>query len=291
MKSKLSDYLELSKARLTSLVLVTTLVGYCLAAKGNSWSFFHLLNTLWGTFAVAAGSCALNQFIEKDVDAKMKRTIHRPLPDRRMQDHHALAFGVLLSIIGLLHLALFVNLLTCVLAGLTLSIYLFIYTPLKSKTSLCTLVGAIPGAIPPMMGWTAVRDEIQMGSWLLFAILFLWQLPHFLSLAGLYREDYSKAGFPMLPVLDHDGAMTSRQILVYTFALLAVSLLPVWKGLAGPIYFLGALVMGLVFLGFGIRCLLSLAKEKELLSYYRSVFHASLIYLPVVLILLVIDKR
>lgn len=284
------DYLELTKPRITSLVLITTFVGYVLAAHGV-WNILHLVHTLLGTFLVAGGSCALNQFLERVADGKMKRTENRPLPSHRMKENHALGFGVLLCVAGLLHIAIFVNLLTSLLAAVTLITYLFVYTPLKPKTPLCTLIGAIPGALPPMMGWTAARNEIQMGAWLLFFILFLWQLPHFLSLAVIYREDYSRGGFPMLSVLDGDGTMTSRQIFLYTTALLMVSLIPSLKGLAGPVYFLGALVMGLIFLSFATRCLLSLARKKDSLFYYRTVFHASIIYLPILLFLLVIDKR
>ena len=208
-------YLELTKPRLTSLVIFTTWLGYAFAAPGvrppfnmgsDPWRFIH---TLLGSWLVASGAAALNEYMERDLDARMKRTQSRPLPQGRLRPNEAFAFGLLISTVGVAELALFVNLLTALLSLISLGTYLLIYTPLKKRTSLCTLVGAIPGAIPPVMGWTAARPTIEPGGWALFAILFLWQLPHFLAIAWMYREDYARAGFPMLPVIDPDGASTS----------------------------------------------------------------------------------
>ena len=287
-KINVRDYIELTKPRINFLVVLTSLIGFWLGSE-KSLDSLKLLFMLLGTALVSGGSGVLNQYLERTSDLKMKRTAHRPLPSGRLQPERALLFGVMLSISGIIILALKVNLLTSFLGSIALSSYLFLYTPLKSRTSLCTLVGAVPGAIPPMMGWTAATDEIGFGAWILFSILFLWQLPHFLSLARIYREDYAGAGLLMLPVLDREGRITGQQIILYTLALISASLLPSLGGVAGIVYFFGALVLGLLFLGLGIRCVLC-STESKLHSYYKSLFHASIIYLPILLVLLVIDK-
>ena len=238
---------ELFKARLTLLVLLTTLVGFYLGSRGavNYWLMCH---TILGTALVASGASALNQLWERRFDARMRRTQDRPLPSGRLQPQTVLTVGSAASIVGLLYLAFTVNLLTSLLGLASLVIYLFLYTPLKRVTWLNTAVGAVPGALPPLMGWAAARGDLSPQGWLLFAILALWQLPHFMAIAWMYRDDYARAGFKMLPVLDPDGRRTGRQALIHTLFLLPASLAPFWFGLAGPIYFSGALVLGLVFI-------------------------------------------
>lgn len=279
-----SDYLELTKPRVTLMVLITTLVGFYLGGRG-AVDFLLLLHTLLGTALVAGGTSALNQYLERDIDAKMHRTKNRPLPTGRLTPRQALTFAISIALIGLAYLAFAVNLLTAALAAITLTSYVFMYTPLKKKTSLSTLVGAVSGALPPMGGWTAARNDLNMEAWVLFAILFLWQLPHVLAISWLYSEDYKRGGFPLLPVLDPAGHSASRQIINNCLALLPVSLLPSLIGLAGAVYFVGALILGLAFLAFGIL----VAIEKSNLSARRLMF-VSLAYLPALLGLLTFDK-
>ncbi|MBI3292595.1 MAG: protoheme IX farnesyltransferase [Elusimicrobia bacterium] len=294
-------YLELTKPRLSLLVLATTLIGFDLASR-RPVDVPLLLSTLLGTALAAGGASALNQVLERDVDAKMHRTASRPLPAGRLRPDQALAFGVALSVTGILFLTLAVNLLTGFLAAITLAIYLFLYTPLKQKTSLCTPVGAIAGAIPPLIGWAARRGELTFEAWGLFWIVFLWQLPHFLALAWMYREDYARAGFPMLPVVDPDGRSTSRQILLYSLALVPVSLLPTRVGLTGSIYFWGALILSVGFLAMGLYTVLGVAGVRhpyplgfQLLRrpatvYAKRLFLASVVYLPGLLALMALNK-
>ncbi len=279
-----SDYLELTKPRVTFLVVITTLVGYYLGARGDV-DAFRLLYTLIGTALVAGGTSALNQYLERDIDAKMTRTMNRPLPTGRLTPRQALIFAYGITLMGLICLVLAVNLLTAALAAATHIFYVFMYTPLKQKTSLSTLVGAIPGALPPVGGWTAARNDLGIEALVLFAILFLWQLPHVLAISWLYSEDYKRGGFPLLPIIDPQGRSTSRQIIANCLALLPVSLLPTLIGLAGPVYFIGALILGLAFLGFGIF----VAIEKNNVSTRRMML-ASLAYLPALLGLLTFDK-
>ena len=243
----LRDLLELTKPRITSMVVLTTGIGLLLASAGEA-PMSLVIHTLLGTGLLAAGSSALNQVLERDLDALMQRTAQRPLPAGRMHPDAALLFGVSLSITGLLELTLFVNLLTALLGTLALASYVFLYTPLKRVSSLATVIGAIPGAIPPLMGWTAVTEELALGAWVLFGILFLWQLPHFLAIAWMCREDYARAGLPMLPVVEPDGQSTARQMVLWGAALLPVSLLPTVLGLTGSTYFLGTLALGCFFL-------------------------------------------
>jgi protoheme IX farnesyltransferase len=282
--SAFSDYIQLTKPRITFLVIVTTFIGFLLASNGPI-DYLLLFHTILGTALVASGASTLNMVLEWDVDARMRRTETRPIPAGRLTVIQALAFGSILSASGILYLLIFVNLITSVLAAITLGLYLFAYTPLKRKTSLCTVVGAVPGAIPPMMGFTAVQNSIGFQAWWLFGILFLWQLPHFLAIAWLYREDYARGGFPMLPVTDPLGTHTSRQIIVNTVALLAVSILPTFLGLSGLVYFAGAIVLGILFLYMGIR--LSFTKSS---TAARQLLLTSVIYLPLLLSLLVLDK-
>lgn len=281
--SAYSDYVELTKPRITALVVATTLVGFYLGSA-ESFNFILLFHTLLGTALVASGASTLNMVLEFEADSRMKRTEGRPIPSGRLTPFQSMTFGAAISIAGILYLLIFVNPLTSLLAAITEGLYLFAYTPLKRMTSLCTIVGAVPGAIPPMMGWTAAQNNLSFPAWWLFAILFLWQLPHFLAIAWLYREDYARGGFPMLPVLDPEGVKTSCQIILETIALVIVSLVPVFLGFFGKGYFWGALILGLLFLGMGIR----LAMNKSNLSA-RHLLLTSVIYLPLLMGLMVIS--
>ncbi len=283
-KSLTSLVCDLVKARLTCLVLITTMVGFYLGRKG-SMDYWLMLHTMLGTALLAGGAAALNQLIEREHDARMRRTEDRPLPSGRVSADTVLLFGGICSGAGLVYLALGVNLLTALLGAITLCSYLFVYTPLKRLTPLNTAVGAIPGALPPLMGWTAATGEISLGGWSLFAILFFWQLPHFLAIAWIYREDYARAGFVMLPLVDSDGSRTGRQAVSHTLGLLPVSLAPFLFRLSGPIYVVGAFVLGVVFLWQAIQFSRYLTMDRA-----RRLFYTSIIYLPVLLGLAVFDK-
>jgi protoheme IX farnesyltransferase len=266
------------------MVLVTTSVGFHLAAAAapDPW---RLLEVLLGTGLAAAGSLALNQCLERDVDARMERTRMRPLPDGRLQMRDALLFGGLLTVTGVGYLALRVNAASAVVTAVTAISYLFAYTPLKRRTSLCTVLGAIPGALPPVTGWVAVRPDAWAWGWILFGIVFLWQVPHTLAIASVYRRDYARAGLKMLPVIEPDGESTGRQVVVNCVALMAVGLLPAAVGMTGPLYFGGALVLGAGLTGFGLR----LARSHSPASARRLVL-ASLVYLPSLFALMAFDK-
>jgi protoheme IX farnesyltransferase len=283
-KSRLAVFAELVKARLTLLVLLTTLVGLYLGVQGRV-DYVLMLHAMLGTALVASGAAALNQFLEREWDARMRRTEERPLPSGRIQPGTALIFGGVSSAAGLVYLTSVVNPLTGLLGAITLASYLFIYTPLKRVTTLNTVIGAVPGALPPLMGWTAARGEISVEGWSLFAILFFWQLPHFLSIAWIYREDYARAGFAMLPVFDPTGERTGRHAVSYTLGLLPVSLCPFLFGLAGPVYLGGAVLLGAVFAGCAVRFSLELTNQRA-----RQLFYLSIIYLPLLLGLMVLDK-
>jgi protoheme IX farnesyltransferase len=279
-----SDLVELTKPRITFMVVLTAAVGFILPHRGPLplALFFH---ALVATGLVAAGASVLNQVLERDTDARMRRTADRPLPSGRLHPDVALAAGVALSLVGVLYLALAVNPLTALLGVSALVGYVFIYTPLKRVSSLSTIVGAVPGAIPPMMGWTAARDAIEPGAWVLFGILFLWQLPHFLAIAWMCREDYARGGFPMLSVLDTDGGQTSGQAVLWAAALIPVSLLPTVLGLTGPVYFAGTLIAGLLFLAstFGFR-------RQRSHGAARWVLLVSVLYLPAILGVMLVDR-
>ena len=275
---------DLFKARLTFLVLLTTLVGFYVGFSGRL-DLLLLLHTMFGTALVASGAAALNQWWEREHDARMPRTEDRPLPSGRMQPETVLLLGGACGGLGLIYLALAVNLLTSLLGAITLASYIFVYTPLKRVTTLNTIVGAIPGALPPLMGWAAARGNISLGGWSLFAILFFWQLPHFLAIAWIYREQYARAGFVMLPVVDPAGERTGRQAVSHTLGLLPVSLGPFLFHLAGPLYLGGALALGLVFLWFAIQFSRRLTQRSA-----RQLFFVSILYLPMLLGLMVFDK-
>lgn len=279
-----ADLCVLAKPRVVLMVLVTTVVGYYVAS-GDAFDYLRLGHVLLGTALAAAGTLALNQYLERDLDARMVRTRLRPLPDGRLQPLEALLFGVAITLGGLGYLAVLVGPFVALVTAATAALYLFAYTPLKVRTPFCMIVGAVPGALPPVTGWVAARGDLGAGAWILFGILFLWQLPHTLAIARLYREDYARAGVQVLPVVDPDGESTERQIVLGCFALLVVGLLPTLSGLAGVLYFAGALVLGLVFLTFGM--LQALAPSA---AAARRVLFASLLYLPALLVLLALDK-
>ncbi len=283
-KSRFAVFSELVKARLTLLVLITTLVGFYVGARGAlDWAL--MIHTLLGTALLACGAAALNQLIEREHDAKMRRTEGRPLPSGRLQPDTVLLFGGFSSMAGLIYLASGVNLLTSLLGAVTLVTYVFVYTPLKRVTWLNTTVGAIPGALPPLMGWTAATGELAGAGWALFAILFFWQIPHFLAIAWMYRDEYAKAGFIMLPGVDPTGERTAHQAVSHAIGLLIVSLCPVLFRVAGPTYFVGALLIGSVFLAAAF----AFARQLNALRA-RQLFFASIIYLPLLLGLMVFDK-
>ena len=279
-----SDYVELTKPNVTALILMSTAVGFYLGSVQNL-RILLLLHTLVGTALVASGTAALNEFWERDVDAKMLRTRDRPLPAGRMLPWKALGYGIALSLIGVCYLAWLTNYLASLLAALTLGSYLFLYTPLKKRTPLCTLVGAFPGAIPPLIGWVAARGEITWPACILYLMLFLWQFPHFLAIAWMYREDYARGGIAMLPVVEPSGESTGRQIVIFSAALLPISLLPSLLGVTGRLYLFGALILGLAFLYFGARA----AMAKSTIEA-RRLLQASVVYLPLVYGLMLIDK-
>ena len=283
--SLLSPWLELTKFRLSGLVVMTTAAGFLLA-HGGVVNLQLFLVTIAGTWLAAGGAMVLNQWQERDRDALMERTRLRPLPARRVTPAAALAGGLILATAGLGLLALAVNGLTAALGLAVVLLYTLVYTPLKTRSSACTLVGAVCGALPPMMGWSAATGGLGFGAWVLAGILFVWQIPHFLSLAWLYRDDYARGGFRMLPVTDPEGSATTRMVILYSLALVPVALGPVWGGHAGWIYGAGSIALGLSLLFFGKR-----------LAQYRSerragyVFAATLAYLPLLLVLMVADRQ
>jgi protoheme IX farnesyltransferase len=279
-----TDFLELAKPRVVLMVLITAFVGFYLGSEAVP-NYLELLQMLFGTALAAAGTLALNQYLERDTDALMERTRRRPLPDGRVQPVDALWFGVLVTFAGLIYLAMAVNLISAIVTTLITVCYLLLYTPMKPRSPLCMLIGAIPGALPPVVGWAAARGDFDIAAWVLFAIMFLWQVPHTLAIARLYREDYAKAGIQFLPVIDPDGNSTNRQIISHSAALLVVSLLPTLLGSAGQVYFVVAFVLGIGFLASGIR----LAMESTL-GRARRLLYASLIYLPALLLVMALDR-
>jgi protoheme IX farnesyltransferase len=278
------DFVELTKPRVVSMVLVTTLVGFYLGTWGAP-DWWLLAATLIGTGLSAGGTLALNQYMERDADARMDRTRRRPLPSGRLAPLDALLFGAALTAAGLLILTLLVNPLSGLVTAMTAASYLGAYTPLKQRTPLCGVIGAIPGALPPVTGWVAATNEFGAGAGALFAILFLWQLPHSLAIAQLYAADYARAGFRLLPIVDHAGHSTERQIVLHSFALLAAGLAPTLLGIAGPLYFAVAFVLGLAFLAVAIAAALRPSAPSA-----RRVMLASLVYLPMLLACMAWDK-
>ncbi len=279
----MKDYIELTKPRITWLIAMSTAIGYYFGHTG-SWSLWAVVNTMMGTALIASGTAALNQWYERDADARMRRTQMRPLPSGRLTPTQAFLFGVGLAVAGGLELGFGVNWLSAGLGIATLASYLFIYTPLKQKTWWSTTIGAFPGAMPPLIGFAAAANKLTAEALVLGAILFLWQFPHFYAIAWMYREDYSRAGIRMLPVVEPDGESTARQILIYSILLIPISILPKWMGMTGTVYMIGAIAMGLLFLYSGIRVSLDRTKVRA-----RRVLLTSVVYLPVLYALMVLD--
>jgi len=282
-KSVVTVLMELVKVRLTGLVLVTTGIGFVVGARGR-FDLLQLLHTLAGTGLLACGASALNQYLERDLDALMLRTQDRPLPSGRITPDFALAFGGACSLVGIIWLTLLTTLEAGAIGALTLVLYLFLYTPLKRVSTLNTIVGAVPGALPPLIGWAAATGQLSAGGWSLFALQFFWQIPHFMAIAWLYRDDYARAGLKMLPVVEPSGERTGLQSISHSLGLLAVSLSPVVLGLAGLAYLGVALVLGLAMLGLAVRFARRLDRTAA-----RWLFLASVTYLPLVLALLALD--
>jgi heme o synthase len=281
----LRDYLDLTKPRITWLILMSTGIGYFFGMRGSSLDWALLLHTILGTALMASGTAALNQWYEREADRKMRRTMQRPLPAGKMSAARALWFGAALSAAGFIELWLGANLLAALFGLFTLVSYLFLYTPLKQRTWWSTTVGAIPGAMPPVIGYAASGGTLTLESWVLFAILFLWQFPHFYAIAWMYREDYERAGIRMLPVVEPDGRSTARQIVLFGSILIPVSLVPAMLGMSGTIYLAGAAVLGLAFLAAGVR----LANDRTL-AHARGVLLSSVLYLPLIYGLMLLDR-
>ncbi len=281
-RAPLADWIELTKPRITTLVVFTALVGFVTAAESTPWTLL-LVAALAGTGLVAAGASTLNQVMERGTDALMHRTRTRPIPAGRIRPLEASVFGAALTLAGLGVLASACGAAATLVALATWASYLFLYTPLKRRTHLATLVGAVPGALPPVIGWAAASGAVEPGAFILFAILFLWQVPHFLAIAWLYRDDYERGGFPMLPVIDREGRLTGRQAVLHSAALLVVSLSPVVAGLGGMVYLAGALVLGVGLTLAALRLL----RARDLMAA-RGLFLASVVYLPALTSLLLV---
>jgi protoheme IX farnesyltransferase len=288
--SLLRDYAELTKLRVTTLIVMTAWCGYYFGAHkaGISWLSWRLFHSLMGIGLVSSGTAALNEVMEHDVDARMRRTAMRPLPAQRMSVLHATIVGTAAALGGSIYLAVFTNPLTGLLTFLTSVVYLAAYTPLKKISPICTFVGAFPGAMPGVLGWTAACGRLELGTLVLFAILFVWQFPHFFSIAWLYREDYAKGGVRMLPVVEEDGRSTARRILIYSLLLIPVSILPSFFGMAGRIYLIGAILLGFGLLFFGVRLAflkLPLGSAPSKMRA-RQLLQATVIYLPLLFALM-----
>src|SRR6185369_1479371 len=278
------DYLELSKSRIVMMVLITTAAGYLIGAPHVD--AVALLNVLLGTALVAAGTNALNQYVEREHDAKMRRTRLRPLPDGRITPRNALLFSAAIAVAGTIYLGLMVNWLTAFLGAFTLTSYIFVYTPLKRISTACTIIGAVPGAIPPLMGWTAATGSLGLNGWILFGILFFWQLPHFMAISWIYREDYGRAGFVMTSVRDENGLATARQAVIWALALFAVSVAPSFSGMSGTVYLVGAIAASLAMLAMSVRFYFDRSNKTAMKLFMTSNF-----YLIVVMTMLVVSAR
>jgi heme o synthase len=283
-RSRANDFVALAKPRLNVLVVISSLAGYVMG-DGDISNAARVILTLAGTGLVAGGASAFNQVIERGPDALMRRTRLRPVPDGRLQPGESLLFATLSSALGLVILGAGVNLLSAGVALATLLTYVLVYTPLKRRTSFATVMGAIPGALPPVIGWAAARGALTQGAWVLFAIVFLWQLPHFLAIAWIYRDDYARAGFPMLPVIEPDGRSTARQATFYCAALLPVSMAPTLLGLTSTTYFVAAFLLGLVFLALTLKFARTRAVPDA-----RRLFFGSIIYLPILWMLMIAGR-
>lgn len=283
VREKLAAFFELTKPRIAFMLVLTSAAGFYLGSKG-AFDFALFINSIIGITLLAFGVATLNQFIERRTDALMDRTARRPLPTRKVSPAEALIFGILLCLSAEIYLAVLVNPLTAVLGLIVIIGYVFLYTPLKTKTSVSTAIGAIPGAMPPLMGWTSAADEITLGAWALFALLFLWQFPHFLAIAWMYREQYAKAGILMLPVVEKEGKLTAQQIVIFTIILFPISLAPFFIGISGLVYLVGAVLLGLWFLYASIEAARSKSNEKA-----RKLLLVSVLYLPVIFALMVFN--
>ncbi len=285
LREKISAYAELTKPRIALLLVLTSSVGFYLGTAGT-FEVVLFANSMIAITLLAFGVATLNQYWERNTDTLMERTAIRPLPTGRLSATEALVFGTTLCVCAEVYLLLAVNALTAFLGLVVIVGYVFVYTPLKTRTSASTAVGALPGALPPLMGWTAAANEISLGAWALFAMQFLWQFPHFFAIAWMYREEYAKAGILMLPVVEPEGKLTARQIVMFAIMLLPVSLAPFFLGLSGPIFLAGASLLGIWFLFASIQSARAKTKEKA-----RRLLLVSIIYLPLLFILMVADKR
>jgi protoheme IX farnesyltransferase len=286
----IKDYIALTKPRITWLILMSTGVGYFFGAQkglqgSSGWHLLTLLHTIIGTGLIASGTAALNQWYERKADGMMRRTQARPLPSGRLQPGPALIFAIAISLAGFTELWFGANPLAALLGLITLLTYLFIYTPLKQRSPHSTTFGSVPGAMPPLIGFAAASGTLTWDAWVLFAILFLWQFPHFYAIAWMYKEDYARAGIRMLPVVEPDGRSTARRILLYSIALIPISLMPKFFAMAGNVYLYGALALGLVFLYYGLRIRWDRTRQQA-----RRVLLASVIYLPVLFSLMLFDR-
>jgi len=282
--TRLSAYIALTKPDVSFLVLMTTGAGFYMGARGPI-PWLHMIHVVFATMLIAAGTAALNHYIERESDRQMRRTAYRPLPTGQLSPAEALRFGVALSIAGAIDLYFVAGRIACLLGVFTCLSYLLAYTPLKKRTVWATFFGAVPGAIPPMIGWTAATGKLDTGAWLLFAILFLWQFPHFHAISWMYREDYARAGILMLPVVDKGGTRTFRQIVLYAASLVAVSLLPAIMGFAGVLYFFGALVTSTALVQV---CLWAASAKTN--TRAKWLMHATVLHIPILLGLMMYDK-
>lgn len=284
VQEKLRAFIDLTKPRITFLVVLTTVAGFCLGAEsGIDW--LKLFNLVVGVAVLSSGIATINQWMERDLDALMLRTKTRPLPTGKLNANQALIFGLILIVLSNAYLAVTINVLSALLGVITAASYLLVYTPLKTRSTMSTFWGAFPGAMPPLVGWVAARGQLSIEGWILFAILFLWQFPHFLAIAWMYREDYAKAGIKMLPVVEPEGKVTGQQIVTYTLLLLPVSLLPTLVHISGKIYLIGACALGLAFLFVSIRTAMQRTKWQA-----RQLLLASVLYLPILFGLMVINR-
>ena len=284
VREKLAAYLELTKPRIAFLLVLTSAAGFYLGSNGN-FDFTVFINSMVGITLLAFGVATLNQVWERKTDALMERTAKRPLVVGKITFNEALIFGILQCVVAEIYLTFLVNGLTAILGLIVIIGYVLLYTPLKTRTSASTAIGAIPGALPPLMGWTSASHEITLGAWILFALLFLWQFPHFLAIAWMYREQYAKAGILMLPVIEPEGKITAKQIVIFTILLLPVSVAPFFIGLAGWIYLVGASLLGIWFLTASIGAARAKTNEKA-----RKLLLVSVIYLPLIFLLMVFNK-
>lgn len=286
LKEKLAAFLELTKPRIAFMLVLTSAAGFYLGSAKGSFDFLLFINSMIGITLLAFGVATLNQFIERRTDALMERTANRPIPTNKVSPVEALVFGLILTVSAEIYLVFLVNTLTAILGLVVIVGYVLLYTPLKTKTSASTAIGAIPGAMPPLMGWTSSANEITLGAWVLFALLFLWQFPHFLAIAWMYKDQYKKAGILMLPVVEKEGTITAIQIVTFTLMLLPISIAPFFIGVAGNVYLVGASILGLWFLVSSIQTARAKSVEKA-----RKLLLVSVLYLPVIFALMVFNHK